>query len=129
MEETKCTNCNIDFKYLPSQSRGKFCTNKCRGDYERNVVTKEKFYNGLITERVTLRRILSMERGYFCSVCFITEWNNKKIVLQVDHINGDAGNNNPDNLRLICPNCHSQTDSFGGRNKGNGRKARGLSTS
>ena len=78
-------------------------------------------------ERPTIRKYLAEERGYKCEVCSISDWEGKPITLQVDHINGDPSNDHPDNLRLICPNCHSQTDSFSGANKGSGRAARGLS--
>lgn len=57
---------------------------------------------------------------YKCNDCGITEWNNKKIVLELDHIDGDNRNNEPSNLRLLCPNCHSQTDNFRGRNINSG---------
>ena len=50
--------------------------------------------------------------------------NEKKIVLEVDHIDGLHYNNTVDNLRLICPNCHSQTDTYKNKNNGNGRKYR-----
>ena len=43
-----------------------------------------------------------------CSCGIIDTWNGKPIVLEVDHIDGDWLNNNLDNLRFICPNCHSQ---------------------
>lgn len=46
-------------------------------------------------------------------------WNNKAIVLQVDHINGCTWDNRQENLRYLCPNCHSQTDTFGIWNKQN----------
>lgn len=52
-----------------------------------------------------------------CEICNITEWNGKPISLHLDHINGDNGNNHLSNLRILCPNCHSQTDTFGARNK------------
>lgn len=42
-------------------------------------------------------------------------WNGNRLVLQLDHIDGQNNNNELDNLRLICPNCHSQTATFGGR--------------
>lgn len=52
-----------------------------------------------------------------CSVCNIPpEWNNKPLTLQLDHINGDHFDNRIENLRLICPNCHTQTDTYTGRN-------------
>ena len=56
-----------------------------------------------------------------CGLCGLSgEWNGRPINLQIDHINGNAVDNRIENLRILCPNCHSQTDSFGGRNKGKG---------
>lgn len=59
-----------------------------------------------------------------CSICGIgPEWNNKKLVLILDHINGVNNDNRIENLRLVCPNCNSQLSTFCGRkNKGNGKK-------
>jgi hypothetical protein len=52
-----------------------------------------------------------------CSVCNLPPvWNNKPLTLQLDHINGDHFDNRVENLRLICPNCHTQTETFTGRN-------------
>lgn len=52
-----------------------------------------------------------------CSVCNIEPiWNGKPLTLQLDHINGDHYDNRLENLRLICANCHTQTDTFTGRN-------------
>jgi hypothetical protein len=45
-----------------------------------------------------------------------TEWNGKVLTLQIDHINGDGCDNRPENLRFLCPNCHSQTDTFCSKN-------------
>jgi len=51
-----------------------------------------------------------------CSACGLKPiWNDKKLVLQIDHINGDSKDNRIENLRLLCPNCHSQTDTFAGK--------------
>lgn len=51
-------------------------------------------------------------RDYKCEICGITEWMGKPITLQLHHIDGDPTNDCLENLQLLCPNCHSQTDSF-----------------
>lgn len=54
---------------------------------------------------------------YKCAECPIVDiHNNKPIVLQLDHINGRSDDNRLENLRWLCPNCHSQTETFAGRN-------------
>lgn len=53
-----------------------------------------------------------------CSECNLSAiWHNKPITLELDHIDGDSQNNVLSNLRWLCPNCHSQTETFRGRNK------------
>lgn len=52
-----------------------------------------------------------------CEICNITEWNGKPLVMQLDHIDGDPHNHKLENLRMICPNCHCQTDTWCGKNK------------
>ena len=49
-----------------------------------------------------------------CEVCGITEWNGKEITFQLHHIDGNDRNNKLENVQVICPNCHSQTDNFKG---------------
>lgn len=53
-----------------------------------------------------------------CSVCGISEWLNQPIVCELDHINGNRYDHHLDNLRILCPNCHSQTKTYCGKNKG-----------
>lgn len=47
-----------------------------------------------------------------CSACGLNTWNNKPINLELDHIDGNRLNHNLANLRILCPNCHSQTDTY-----------------
>ncbi len=54
--------------------------------------------------------------GNFCSCCGISKWMDGPISLEIDHINGINNDNRLENLRILCPNCHSQTDTFRGRN-------------
>jgi DNA-binding CsgD family transcriptional regulator len=51
-----------------------------------------------------------------CAECGITTWRGRALALELHHINGDGKDNRLENLTLLCPNCHSQTDSWGGRN-------------
>ena len=52
-----------------------------------------------------------------CSECGISEWNGKSISLELDHIDGVRTNHKLENLRLLCPNCHSQTDTYRSKNR------------
>lgn len=48
-----------------------------------------------------------------CEICGCSnEWNGKPLILQLDHINGNHSDNRLENLRIVCPNCHSQTETF-----------------
>ena len=67
---------------------------------------------------------LAQQSGYKCAICGINEWNNCSINLECDHIDGDHKNNHYNNLRLICPNCHSQTSTYKNKNAGKGRTSR-----
>ena len=116
-----CNFCGNQFEYFKSQSSGKYCGLKCsaagRKTEEHSRMLKE-FKNGKLKKRDSIRKLLTEQRGYNCEICGIWEHNGKSITLQVDHIDGNPDNNLPKNVRLLCPNCHSQTDTYKGGNKG-----------
>jgi hypothetical protein len=73
--------------------------------YNCNLVLKKKLVkSGLLT--------------YKCCECEIQTWRNQPISLQLEHKNGRNNDNRIENLCFLCPNCHSQTTTFAGRNKG-----------
>ena len=58
---------------------------------------------------------------YECSICRISLWLDNVITLEIDHKDGNNSNNEISNLRYLCPNCHSQTPTWRGRNKNTGK--------
>ncbi|HUQ05326.1 MAG TPA: HNH endonuclease signature motif containing protein [Kofleriaceae bacterium] len=63
------------------------------------------------------KRLVAMGWPYRCALCGISEWCGKSLVLHVDHINGVHNDQRLENLRLLCPNCHSQTDTYCNRRR------------
>ncbi len=62
-----------------------------------------------------------------CAICGISDWLGAPITLQIDHINGKRLDYRLENLRILCPNCHSQTETFAGRNTATRRNSPGSS--
>lgn len=63
-----------------------------------------------------LRKRVILEQGSTCNHCGIVDWNGKKLTLELEHIDGNHHNNARENVEAICPNCHSQTSTFRGKN-------------
>lgn len=69
-----------------------------------------------------LRRRIYIEQEGRCLHCGLSEWMGQKLTIEVDHIDGDNTNNHRDNLRGLCPNCHSLTPTWKTGNKPHWRK-------
>ena len=121
-KQAVCQYCSNEFKYDTKSSTGKYCNNVCQGKYIVEFITKPKIEQGLVREAPTLKKYLENARGYKCETCNISEWKGQQLSLHLDHIDGNSDNNFPTNLRLLCPNCHSQTETFSGRNQKNSKR-------
>jgi hypothetical protein len=115
----------------PARSSYKYCSNKCQciDQYNRYI---EKWKSGIVNggRGIVTKNISRHIKRYFIEKygekCMLCGWNKKnpktgRVPLEVDHINGDSENNNENNLRFICPNCHSLSTNFRNLNKGKGR--------
>ena len=119
MKTYNCLHCKEEATWGRSKTN-KFCSNACQGLFKWVNETKPDIIAGKRSEPSTLKKFLSEEVGEQCVECGQEgSWNNKPLVLQLDHIDGDSDNNYPKNLRLLCPNCHTQTETFGNAGQGN----------
>ena len=109
---------------------GKFCSNSCQGKFRTEQAISEWLsgvrlgYSGK-TKSLSpfVRRYLYELRGTACEICGWDEKhpNDNLPLTEIDHIDGDAENCVPENLRILCPNCHSMTPTFRARNKSSKR--------
>ena len=121
-----CKECNK--KLINKKST--YCSSQCCSD---------SYYNNYITEwlagkndgsghsgcSMRIRRWLFEKHNRKCSKCGWSEINQhtKTLPLEVEHINGNPYDNRPENLDLLCPNCHAMTATYRGANRGNGKRS------
>lgn len=81
-------------------------------------VTEDILCENSSTTRAVVRKFILKNNliPYKCSICGISEWEGKPLSLQLDHINGKNNDHRLENLRWLCPNCHSQTETYGSKN-------------
>jgi hypothetical protein len=74
--------------------------NAQRKDWSNYIVSK------------SLKKHIIRVRGHRCESCKLEEWVEKPIALEIHHVDGDRTRNESDNLQLLCPNCHAQTENY-----------------
>ncbi len=129
-----CQYCGKLIEFRGYTAVHKFCDNICQGKFrtkqytERNIkLFKEGKLSDISRSRIK-RTMLRMGVEKKCAICGITEWLGKPLPFVLDHIDGKASNNTPENLRLICSNCDSQSEHYKAKNKGSGRQSLKLPT-
>ena len=84
--------------------------------WNKNNFDYERFRNGVVIKSSQAINALIFLRGRCCEQCGETKWLDVPIPLEVHHVDGDPLNNEIDNLKLLCPNCHACTDNYRGKN-------------
>jgi len=104
------------------------CSNKCsnikkhKENYIYFLEHPSEYNNGGYTPK-QYKDFFLLEQNNKCAICGMNdEWNEKKLIFVLDHIDGDASNNIRKNYRMICPNCDSQTSTFKNKNKNSTRR-------
>ena len=122
--------CKICNKALPPQNKSGYCGEhyveaKRQEKLNQWLTTGKTGYTVDTTIRGVIRNYILKHQNFKCAICGISnQWNNKPLNFVLDHIDGNASNSSPENLRLICPNCDSQLDTFKSKNKQSTRTKR-----
>lgn len=105
-----------DLNLSPADFKGKSAMLENRREHELTADTLLR--ENCKHNRNCLRRFIIKNDllPYKCAICGVREWNGKTLSLELDHINGINNDNRLENLRFLCPNCHSQTTTYGSRN-------------
>ena len=90
----------------------------CRFVINSNVWCRELFAGNISAppSRIKKHLVIAGYKQNKCERCGIDVWSGEPISLQLHHIDGNPTNNSLENMMILCPNCHSQTDNFGSKN-------------
>jgi hypothetical protein len=113
-----CKTHSIKLCICGSETKKKFCSRECYNYFVKNEIINSIENKENFNER-TIKKYLINKYGEKCMEC---GWNKihpitGKVPIQLEHIDGNSTNNDLGNLKLLCPNCHSLTETFGALNK------------
>jgi len=144
----KCVECSTELNKVQTWSRGKFCSRNCAALYNNRrrpkhshpcpnceaLVSKKsvkycdpcgkaRIYSKIYKLELAgcdavRKRILLETRGWRCEKCRLTNWLERPITLEMDHVDGNPDNSSPENLKILCLNCHAQTPTYRSKNRG-----------
>lgn len=130
--EKRCKLCDKAFTTL--DNRKQYCGLQCASIAGHQIKAAKSLEDWLKTGKLdykpnTMIKVGSVYRNYIaeeqknrCAICGMNAvWNNRDIVFILDHIDGNSSNHCRSNLRLVCPNCDSQLDTYKSRNKHSAR--------
>lgn len=118
-----CLHCTQEIKTKNNFfcSKKHFFEYKSKQNYFDFLAKTQYIYNPNYSPYAFKKHFL-VEQNFKCANCGEPNiWNNKELVFILDHIDGDAGNNKRENLRLVCPNCDSQLETYKSKNKKSAR--------
>ena len=104
---------NLDYSIFKGKS-AVIKTNKLNNIKKEDILKENCKHQRIVLRRYIIKNNLI---PYKCAICGCTEWQGKTLSLELDHINGINNDNRLENLRFLCPNCHSQTSTYGSRNQ------------
>jgi hypothetical protein len=113
--KNKIKEYGIDISHFTGQGWNVGLKVRPQKEYKLEEILQKDF--SYSTSKLKRRLLESGIKEHKCECCKNGEWNGKPIPLELHHINGDRLDNRLENLQLLCPNCHSQTDNYRGKNQ------------